>query len=45
MELKIALLGALSSKILGHIATRFSDYEIPIHSIIINSKVSKRKNE
>ena len=43
-RLKIALLSTISSEILGYISEKLLEYEISIHSIIMDSKISDDKD-
>ena len=44
-HLKIALLSTTTSEILGYIIEKLLDYKIPVHSIIMDSKILDNKDK
>ena len=44
-QLKIALLSTATEEVLGYIIEKLFDYKIPIHSIIMDSKVSDSRDK
>ena len=44
-QLKIALLSTVTDEVLGYFIEKFFEYKIPIHSVIMDSKVSGSRDK